>query len=113
MTRGKLTGRVGKHIHIDSTVRHRLESLFETLCEFEQVTTRRASVIVVPHCDDEPVIVWEAGQEIVGADPVEGARVAMRAREASTLEERSFALLRVRGKPGVRLYKSAGSKSQR
>ena len=79
------THRVRKHSHIDSVVRRRLESLFEALSQFEGHTTRQATVIMVPHCHDEPTIVWEAGRRIVGADPVEGARAAVRVREQSAL----------------------------
>jgi hypothetical protein len=77
----------GKTRHIDSAVNRRLESLFESLEEFQRVTTRAATVIVLPHRHDEPAIVWENGQVVVGVDPVACARAALEHRAQSEKAE--------------------------
>jgi hypothetical protein len=77
----------GKTQHIDSAVNRRLESLFESLEEFQRVTTRTATVIVLPHRHDEPAIVWESGRIVVGGDPVISARAAIEQRAQSERQE--------------------------
>ena len=85
MTMTKPARVVRNHRHIDPVVRRSLDRLLEALDQFERVTTRQATVIVVPHRHDEPTVVWESGETIVGGDPVERARNAVRAREESAL----------------------------
>lgn len=69
--------------HIDSAVNRRLESLFESLSEFERVTTRTATVIVLPHRHDEPAIVWENGRIAAGDDLVARVRAVLEQRAQS------------------------------
>lgn len=76
-----------KHLHIDSSVSRRLETLFAELQEYQKVTSRAVTVIVLPHRHDEPAIVWENGRMEPGTDPVEVARMVMRQRAHSEASE--------------------------
>lgn len=72
-----------KNLHIDSSVSRRLETLFAELQEYQKVTSRAVTVIVLPHRHDEPAIVWENGRIEPGADPVAAARTVMQHRAQS------------------------------
>ena len=72
-----------KKLHIDSSVSRRLETLFAELQEYQKVTSRAVTVIVLPHRHDEPAIVWENGRIEPGVDPVVAARTVMQQRAQS------------------------------
>lgn len=54
--------------HMDKEVNSALIRLLDALCEFERNSSRKSTLVLIPHCSDERLVVAQDGKPLPESD---------------------------------------------
>lgn len=57
--------------HIDKEVNSAMIRLLDALCEFERNSGRKSTLVLIPHCEDERVVIAQDGKPFPEPDTTE------------------------------------------